>query len=53
MVEVRKVFNMAQDGVVASRLCDLLTPIQNDTETDEFWNAFFEPCSKNYDLLQG
>ncbi|XP_057304839.1 condensin complex subunit 3-like isoform X2 [Hydractinia symbiolongicarpus] len=46
MLDVRKIFNMAQDGVVASRLCDMMTAIQKTCSVEDFWSAFLNHLQK-------
>ena len=46
LVEMRKLFNMAQDGVVPSKLCDLMESIQIESEEEQFNSNFINHLQK-------
>ena len=46
MQEIRKIFNMAQDGVNSQKLCEMLSPLQSSADEEEFWLAFLNHVQK-------
>uniref|UniRef100_A0A7M6DLJ3 Nuclear condensin complex subunit 3 C-terminal domain-containing protein n=1 Tax=Clytia hemisphaerica TaxID=252671 RepID=A0A7M6DLJ3_9CNID len=44
--EMRKLFNMAQDGVVASKLCNMMEDIQKNNNEDAFYAGFINHLQK-------
>jgi len=46
LLEMRKLFNMAQDGVVPSKLCDLMEGIQIESEEEQFNENFISHLQK-------
>nr|XP_047138807.1 condensin complex subunit 3 isoform X3 [Hydra vulgaris] len=43
---VRKVFNAAQDGIVASKLCEQMSELMVTSKEEEFWEAFLDHLKK-------
>ena len=46
ITDVRKIFNAAQDGIVASKLCEQLSNLQVISEEEEFLGAFLDHLKK-------
>jgi len=46
LLDVRQVFNKAQDGIVVSKLCDSMYSYEENNTEEEFWESFLDHLRK-------
>ena len=46
ILEIRKLFNMAQDGVVPSKICDMMEDIKENNNEKDFYSGFINHLQK-------